>query len=483
MMHFYRYYRKLIFILSFMILIPVFSTPVYAVNTVPTAEQKEAAEERKFLRVESNEWEGWPEGPVLGAESAILMDFNTETILYSKNIHERLYPASTTKMMTALLTIENTSMDEVVTFSHDAIHNIDSDSSRIGIDVGEELTVEQCLYGLMLGSANEVAYALAEHVAGSLEAFVDMMNERAEALGCSDTHFINANGLPDEQHYTSAYDLALIARECYKNEAFANISGTRSYTIPATNIQSQERIMDNHHQMVTGFKYQYDGFIGGKTGYTKDARQTLVSCAERGGIRLICVIMKEESPNQFVDTMNLFDYGFDGFGMLNIKDNENRYTLDSSTFFNTDLDIMGSSKQAMELNDSGYIILPKTAGFFDAEAVLTYSDVSTGHIATLDYYYSGNHVGSTTLDYAQSSTDVFEFANILRDSSGSKEPKKLVRNKKTVFVNVKNIILILASVLGLIILVLFIRSFISSYSYSDRHLKNLKRNRYKKRKG
>ena len=456
--------------------------PAYAVSTVPTAEQKAAAEERKLLTVESNEWNGWPEGPVLGAESAILMDFSTGTILYSKNIHEQLYPASTTKMMTALLTIENTSMDEIVTFSHDAIHNIDSDSSRIGIDVGEQLTVEQCLYGLMLGSANEVAYALAEHVAGSLEAFVDMMNERAAALGCNNTHFINANGLPDEQHYSCAYDLALIAAECYKNEAFANISGTRTYTIPATNIQSEERIMDNHHLMVQGYKYQYDGFIGGKTGYTKAARQTLVSCAERGGLRLICVIMKEEAPDQFIDTQKLFDYGFDGFQQINIKDNETRYTLNSSTFFKTDLDIMGSSKQALDLNDSGYLILPKTADFFDAQAELTYLEDDSDHVATIDYYFSGNHVGSTTLDYARSSADSFEFSNILRDTSG-KEPTALKRSKKTVFVNVRRIILILALALVSIIILLFIKSFISSYSYSDRHLRNLKRNRYKKRKG
>ncbi len=460
---------------------------VYAVNTVPNAEQKSAAEERKLMKVESNEWPGWPEGPVIGAQSAILMDFNTGTILYSKNIHEELYPASTTKMMTALLTIENTSMDEIVTFSHDAIYNVDSDSSRIGIDVGEQLTVEQCLYGLMLGSANEVAYALAEHVAGSLSAFVDMMNERALALGCNNTHFINANGLPNEEHYTSAYDLALIARECYKNEAFANISGTRTYTIPATNIQSEERIMDNHHLMVQGFRYQYDGFIGGKTGYTRDARQTLVSCAERNGVRLICVILKEESPDQFIDTQKLFDYGFDGFKIVNIRDNETRYTLNSATFFKTDLDIMGSSKQALQLNDSGYVILPKSAEFEDATVELVYSDGDNDYVATLNYYYNDNPIGTTTLDYAQSERSVFEFSNILRDTSGAAQPKKLKRNKNTIFVNVRRIIIILASVLFLILLIMFVKSFISSYSYSssDIQLRDLKKKkkRKKKRKG
>lgn len=469
------------FTIAFAMALILCDLPVYAVNTIPTAEQKEAANDRMFLPVESNSWQGWPEGPALGAEAAILMDFNTGTVLYSKNIHEELYPASTTKMMTALLTIENTTMDEIVTFSHDAIFNVDSDSSRIGIDVGEEMTVEQCLYGLMLGSANEVAYALAEHVGGSLEGFVNMMNERAAALGCTNTHFINANGLPNEDHYTSAYDLALIARECYKNEAFANISGTRTYTIPATNIQSEERIMDNHHLMVRGFKYQYDGFIGGKTGYTKDARQTLVSCAERGGLRLICVIMKEESPDQFLDTQKLFDYGFDGFQILNIKDNETRYTLDSSTFFKTDLDIMGSSKQALVLNDTGYVIIPKTASFDDLHVSLDYSDGSKGYVATLNYFYSDNLVGSTTLDYAQNEKDVFEFANIIRSAADGTQPKAYSKDKNIVFINVRRIIIILAIILVALLLFLFIRSFILSYSYSGRHQKNLKRKRYKKR--
>ena len=476
-----RSFKITIFTITFLALLIFSDVRVLAVNTVPTADQKAAAQERMFLPVESNSWQGWPEGPALGAEAAILMDFNTGTVLYSKNIHEELYPASTTKMMTALLTIENTTMDEIVTFSHDAIFNVDSDSSRIGIDVGEELTVEQCLYGLMLGSANEVAYALAEHVGGSLDGFVNMMNERAAALGCNNTHFINANGLPNEDHYTSAYDLALIARECYKNEAFANISGTRTYTIPATNIQSQERIMDNHHLMVRGFKYQYDGFIGGKTGYTKDARQTLVSCAERGGLRLICVIMKEESPDQFLDTQKLFDYGFDGFQILNIKDNETRYTLDSSTFFKTDLDIMGSSKQALVLNDTGYVIIPKTASFDDLHVSLDYSDGSNGYVATLNYFYSDNLVGFTTLDYAQTEKDVFEFANIIRSASDGAQPKAYSKDKNIVFINVRRIIIILAAVLGILLLFLFLRSFILSYSYSGRHRKNLKKKRYKKR--
>ena len=227
--------RRTVFIALLLCLSVAFPTHIYAVNTAPTKEQLEAAEERKAIPVETNLLPGWVAGPIIGAESAILVDAKSGAILYQKNVNERLYPASTTKLMTALLTIEHTNMNDIVTFSYDSVHNIESTSSRIGIDEGEQLTVEQCLYGLLLGSGNEVAYALAEHVAGSMEAFVDMMNARAAELGCVNTHFVNANGLPDPEHYVSAYDMSLIARACFKNESLVTISGTRKYTIPNVN--------------------------------------------------------------------------------------------------------------------------------------------------------------------------------------------------------------------------------------------------------
>ena len=233
--------------------------------------------------------------------------------------------------------------------------------------------------------------------------------------------------------------------------------------------------------MVEGFKYAYDGFVGGKTGYTSDARQTLVSCAEKNGVKLICVIMKEESPDQFLDTQKLFDYGFDGFKLVNIRDNETKYNLDSSTFFDTDLDIMGSSKQAIVLNSSGNIMIPKTAEFSDTDVILKYLNGSDESVAGLFYSFSGNPVGSTTIDYAESDGRTFEFSNIIRDSSNNNSPKKLVHDKKIIFVNIKRIIIILAIILIVLIVFFFIKSFISSYSYSSRHLGSGRKKRYKKR--
>lgn len=458
-------------------------TPVYAVNTAPTAEQKAAAEERKLITIESNLIPGWPQGPAIGAQAAILVDAKTGAILYQKNVNEALYPASTTKLMTALLTIENTAMNDIVTFSYDSVHNIEASSSRIGIDEGEELTVEQCLYGLLLGSGNEVAYALAEHVAGSMEAFVNMMNDRAQELGCHNTHFVNANGLPDPEHYTSAYDLSLIARACFKNESLVTISGTRKYTIPPTNLQPEERPLENHHLMVPGLKYEYEGFIGGKTGYTRDARQTLVTCAEREGMRLICIIMKEEAPNQFHDTAALLDYGFDGFMKVNISENENRYTLNSATFFHTNLDIMGSSRPILTLNTTDYVIIPKTAAFEDLAVGVSYDNLPAGAVATLQYSYNGQVVGYTAIEYADDTVAPFDFSNIVRYQSRDEIPQKLVPSKNIVFVNIRNIVLILISVLGAILLVFFVRGLVLNYRYKEKYntLKTVKK-RYKKRK-
>ena len=164
----------------------------------------------------SQEKAAWPKGPDVFAEAAIVMEASTGLILYEKDIHSTYYPASITKILTALIAIENTSPGEIVTFSRNAVFGIERGSSHIGIDVGEELTMQQCLYAILLESANEVTYAVAEHIAGSIPAFSEMMNEKAGSLGCLNSNFVNPHGLPDDNHYTSAYDMALITREALK---------------------------------------------------------------------------------------------------------------------------------------------------------------------------------------------------------------------------------------------------------------------------
>jgi D-alanyl-D-alanine carboxypeptidase len=204
----------------------------------------------------------WPKGPKVSAEGAIVMEASTGLILYEKNIDKIYYPASITKILTALIAIENSSMGEIVTFSKNAIFDVELDSSRIGIDVGEQLTMQQCLYAILLESANEVTYAVAEHIGGTIENFAKMMNDKAKSIGVKNTNFTNPHGLPDNDHYTSPYDMALITREAMKNETFRKIFATRTYQIPPTNIQKETRYLRNHHRFVLKQEYRYDDCIG-----------------------------------------------------------------------------------------------------------------------------------------------------------------------------------------------------------------------------
>ena len=214
----------------------------------------------------------WPAGPKpksLSCDSAILMEISTGSILYKKNIHKQHYPASITKIMTAMLLLENSSLSDVVTFSNEAVYGIESGSSTIYSDVGEKMSMEQCLYAIMLESANEVCLAAGEHVAGDVKSFVGMMNDKVAELGLKNTHFNNPNGLPDTKHYTTAYDMAVIARQAMQNATFRKIAGTRTYTCSKTNTHKTTRVWRNHHQMLNGYdhpKYEYKYCIGGKTG-------------------------------------------------------------------------------------------------------------------------------------------------------------------------------------------------------------------------
>lgn len=247
--------------------------------------------------------------PEIQAQGAVLMDAATGNLLYSKNAETKYYPASITKLMTALLVAEKCSLDDTVTFSKTAVTNLESGAVTLGLVEGDKLTVRQCLYGLLLKSANEVANGLAEHTAGSISAFADMMNARAKELGCTNTNFVNPNGLNDSNHYTTPHDMALIARAAFQNATVCKVASTLSYQIPATQKAAARTISLGHKMLYPNDSRYYQGVIGGKTGYTSLAGNTLVTCAERDGVRLIAVIMKSKST-QYTDTSALLDYGF-----------------------------------------------------------------------------------------------------------------------------------------------------------------------------
>lgn len=269
----------------------------------------------------------------LNSETAILFDTDGGQILFEKNAHQAMYPASTTKVMTALLILENHELDEVVTIDAQSPY---VSGSRIYILEGENFTVEQLLYALMLASANDVAEALARYDSGSVEAFAEKMNQRAAELGALNTHFTNPHGLPDPEHTTTAYDLALIAREAVKYEKLREIVKTSFYEIPPTNLQPETRPMTNSNRFLRGtgpgnridYKGQtidikYDVVTGLKSGYTDVAQQCFIGTSTKDGKNLITVVMKAQGNFVYIDTRQLIDYGFEHFTAFEFaKENE-----------------------------------------------------------------------------------------------------------------------------------------------------------------
>lgn len=254
--------------------------------------------------------------PQIQAEGAALIDAGTGKLLYGKNENAQFYPASITKLMTALLVAENCDLNEVVTFSKTATTNLESGAVTINLVEGDKLTVQDCLYALLLKSANEVANGLAEHMDGSVSAFAARMNARAKELGCQNTNFENPNGLNNADHKTTPYDMALIARAAFSNPTVQKVASTLSYKIAPTSKNPSGKTVTMGHKMFysTDSRY-YPGIIGGKTGYTSKAGNTLVTAAEKNGVRLIAVIMKSSSTH-YEDTKALLDYGFEYYSAL-----------------------------------------------------------------------------------------------------------------------------------------------------------------------
>jgi serine-type D-Ala-D-Ala carboxypeptidase (penicillin-binding protein 5/6) len=288
--------------------------------------------------------------PSLESESAVLMDAQTGQVLFEKNMNEQLYPASITKIMTILLGLEYGNLQDIITMSHQAVYSIEKGSSHIALDEGEQITMEQALMAAMLPSANDASNGIAEQISGSIPEFVKLMNKRAVEAGALHTHFANANGLHDDEHVTTAYDMAMITKAALTNEQFRRIFGTDQYEIPPTNKKTEPRYFWTEHKMMKPGKYEYDGVIGGKTGYTKEAECTLVTAARKGDRELLVVVLKSTTSGIYDDTKALLDYGFDEFAATPIM-------LPAVTADNFD-GSSGSIKTAQELvnqaNDTQY---------------------------------------------------------------------------------------------------------------------------------
>ena len=290
--------RFLPFLMALSIILPTFSA--FAEEVTPETETNQTT-------------------PAVIAETAILMDAASGEILFDKNADQKMFPASITKLMTILLALEHGKLTDEITFSHNAIYSIEPGSAHIAIQEGETLTLEQVLRAIILRSANEASNGVAEYVDGSIEAFAKHMTARAKELGCKNTNFLNANGLHNENHYTTAHDMALIAKELLKHEEYRSMMSETYYEIQPTNKQTEVRYLHGQHQMLNeNSLYYYKDAIGGKTGFTSEALNTLVTYAERDGMELIAVVMKCNGAEHYTDTASLFDYGFTHYESVKI---------------------------------------------------------------------------------------------------------------------------------------------------------------------
>lgn len=307
--------RLLSFIIIFIITICLLPThTAYAEEADTTLESDETIDDSSSEGDTSDNSTSDSGIPVPSSESAIVIDAKSGQILYEKNAHTKMYPASITKIMTAYLALENGDLNSKITMSEDAVWGIERGSSHIALDVGEQITLEDALYAVLLVSANEAAWGVAEHIGGSLKGFTDMMNTKAAELGCENTHFVNANGLHDDGHYTTAYDMALIAKAALTNEKFMEITSSTYHKIPPTNKNSEQRDLWQDNKLINpDSEYYYEYCQGGKTGYTDQAGGTLVTWAQKDNMQLICVTLNGSGASNYKDSAALFDYFFNNY--------------------------------------------------------------------------------------------------------------------------------------------------------------------------
>ena len=265
--------------------------------------------------------------PNILSESAILIDARTGQVLYEKNAHNIMYPASTTKVMTGILTLEKGNLDEMITVDDKTPYEITG--SHIALEPGEVLSLKDILYALMIDSANDAATVAAKHIGGSVEGFAELMNEKAKEVGAKNTNFVNPHGLTHENHVTTAYDLAMIARYAMQNEAFREIVGGYTYSIGPTNKKNVTRYLKSNNRLLYSSEkinvngksvpIKYEGATGVKTGYTIAAQNCLISAAQRDGLELIAVVLKASGREVYVDTHSLLDYGFENFATTQLS--------------------------------------------------------------------------------------------------------------------------------------------------------------------
>lgn len=386
---------------------------------------KKQLEEIYNKPVQSNDIEGWPAGPGTYGEAAIVMDAGTGAILYAKNIDDKHYPASITKVLTALVAFENSEMDDEVTISADCVDFLQPGDSSIALKKGNKLSMEDILYATLLASANEAAYAVAENAGKNAgydyDWFIEQMNEKCDELGCVNSNWVNANGLHDENHYTCARDMALIGKELFEYPEFFDIVQTRQYIIEESDTVEEHVFQQKHKMLLDGYQAYYPYAIGGKTGYTSDALNTLITMADNGEQQLVCVVLREQGGKSYPDTTALFEYVFNNFKRISVADLEQSEDVG----------------EVLTDQDGGYVTLPEGVEFADLKMQLTPDETPTGE-ATLTYTYEGNVVGTARATLSDSYIDEhkikIEVVDDEKEKTGSSKDNKILLGAGIIFV-------------------------------------------------
>ncbi len=325
----------------------------------------------------------------VAAPAAILMDAKTGNIFFERNADEKMYPASMTKVMTALLVLEHPGIDfgEVLTVPQDALDSLEWDSSIMGLKAGEVVTINELMYGLLLPSGNDAALVLGEYISGNVKDFAALMTKRAAELGAVSTNFVNPHGLHDENHYTTAHDMALIMKEAIKYPKFKEIISATNFMLPPSNKRETETEIKNTNKLIISGEYYNPDVYGGKTGYTDEAKHTLACYAKRGEIELVAVVMGDEKNMTYTDSTLLFDYCFDNY--------EYRRVINSN--YETDIELYsGETKNGVAVlrpAENIMILLPKDV---TDDELVTIADTSGFTGETIAY---GDRAGTITVSY------------------------------------------------------------------------------------
>ncbi|MBO6134489.1 MAG: D-alanyl-D-alanine carboxypeptidase [Lachnospiraceae bacterium] len=420
----------------------------------------------------------------LESNAALVMDANSSVILYDKNSNERLYPASLTKIMTAIVVLDyvGDGYDNMVNFSYNAVtQDIDKTSVTISATAGDQLSVKDCLYSMLLASANDAANALAEYVAGSIKDFALLMNERAASIGCSDTHFINPSGLHNDNQYTTASDMAKIIQHAMTYPMFMQISSSVSYRhAPIRRFKDPENsnnlILNTNSIMVPGSGYYYNGITAGKTGHTTLAGYNLAASARKNDMHLICIVLGAKNDKmRYIEAKSLFDFYFNNYHSLLIKDIDPRFNDDLSSIAIDDVNLVETLN--ITCDDTSHITLPNGVEYDKVTSKISYQveDIYDKYaIGTVYYYLDNVIVGKCNIEGKNMESSGTIFTSILDltaqqdsdETAYSSQVKNQTERNSLIYRNekgnlvVSETLLYLISILLIIILVISLIFFI-----------------------